>query len=582
MKKRRIAAALMAVVLVAVGCGNTAETEETQGQAAQEEAVQEAEPEVEAVEETAAEDVEAGEAESEPEEEIPVAVYEEDKNIYGNAIGNLNNEGTFLYNKEDGCLYFQNIYNKHVVKTDPETGDTISIMDIPMLMLNLYDGKLYGSETTDAQKYGKMYVYDLQAGTLDVIREDAASYLQMVDGTLYYTDEGDHTLRRMDAESREETILVDEPVYFPVVYKDIIVFQLDSDKESLYSIPKNGGEMVKLNDVRSYEPMVWQDRIYYKALDKNEQYTVRGMDLDGGNEEIILPAGTLQMNIHNGILYYVLQNTPNMVFYIDLSDEERKANELELADLIRSALKNTYGTTDLQLVKYGPIQFSGSYMTFMDMMQTGGQYYADEYIYQMDTGELFIIPEYCKEVGDTVSKQETAQAAKTESGSGQTASNDGKAADTGQAASSAPAAAAPESDKDAQARAVAQSIADSIPAGSDLERVRAAAAAVAGYCSRGTYTSEESDYNTAYGVFCKGVNTCAGATRALGLVLDCMGYSWKHVNPNQWTHQWCELTMDGQKGWADGMGGLADYGEFPFLNGGSYTTPDGTTYYLAQ
>ena len=63
----------------------------------------------------------------------------------------------------------------------------------------------------------------------------------------------------------------------------------------------------------------------------------------------------------------------------------------------------------------------------------------------------------------------------------------------------APAATNSESDKDAQARAVAQSIADSILAGSGLECVRAAAVAVAGYCSRGTYTLEVSDYNNAYG-----------------------------------------------------------------------------------
>lgn len=563
MKKKRMTAILMAGVLMFGGCGKAVETEEVQEETKQVEEIQEEEPEEEVEEEAETEEIETEELE----EEVPV--YEEDKNIYGNTIGNFNNEGTFIYNEEDGCIYFQNIYNKHMVKADPETGDTVSLTDKPMLLINLYDGKLYGVETADEQKHGKIYVYDLQADILEVIREEPASYLQVVDGTFYFTDEGDHTLRRMDAESREETILVDEPVYFPVVYKDIIVFQLDSDKESLYSIPKEGGEMVKLNDVRSYEPMVWQDRIYYKALDKSEQYTVRGIDLDGSNEEIILPVGTLQMNLYDGILYYVLQDTPNMVFYIDLSDEARDAHELELGDLIRSALKNTYGTTDLQLVKYGPIQFSGGYMVFMDMMKIGDQFYGDEYIYNMDTEEIYIIPEYFKEKEDTTAKQKTGVDAP-------------EASNSGQAASSAPAAAAPESDKDAQARAVAQSIADSIPAGSDLERVRAAAAAVAGYCSRGTYTSEESDYNTAYGVFCKGVNTCAGATRALGLVLDCMGYSWTHMNPNQWTHQWCELTMDGQKGWADGMGGLADYGEFPFLNGGSYTTPDGTTYYLAQ
>ncbi len=135
-----------------------------------------------------------------------------------------------------------------------------------------------------------------------------------------------------------------------------------------------------------------------------------------------------------------------------------------------------------------------------------------------------------------------------------------------------------ESDKDAQARAVAQQIADSITGGTDLEKVRKAAQIVALYCANATYTSSDSDYKTAYGVFCKGVYTCAGSTRALGLVLECMGYSWEHVNANQYSHQWCKVTMDGQIGWADGMGGIADYGECPFAYGGSYTDSNGVTY----
>ena len=74
-----------------------------------------------------------------------------------------------------------------------------------------------------------------------------------------------------------------------------------------------------------------------------------------------------------------------------------------------------------------------------------------------------------------------------------------------------------------------------------------------------------SDYYTAYGVFIKGESSCAGCTRALGMVLEEMGYSWKHVNENQWTHQWVELTMDGQVGYADGQVGLAGYGTYPFM-----------------
>ncbi len=134
--------------------------------------------------------------------------------------------------------------------------------------------------------------------------------------------------------------------------------------------------------------------------------------------------------------------------------------------------------------------------------------------------------------------------------------------------------------KNAQAREVAQQIADSITGNSDLEKVRQAAQIVAEYSWNAVYTTEDPDYQTAYGVLCKGVYTCAGSTRALGLVLECMGYSWSHVNENQWSHQWCSVVMDGQQGWADGMGGIADYGECPFATGGTYVDSDGQWYII--
>lgn len=127
-----------------------------------------------------------------------------------------------------------------------------------------------------------------------------------------------------------------------------------------------------------------------------------------------------------------------------------------------------------------------------------------------------------------------------------------------------------EEQKLAQATAVAQRIADEINANfqgtTDLDKITAAAQEVAEYCSQAKYTTEGEDYSQAYGVFVKGEYSCAGATRALGLVLDCLGYDWEHVNENQWTHQWCKITsMDGQVGWADGQIGAAGYGEHPFV-----------------
>lgn len=117
--------------------------------------------------------------------------------------------------------------------------------------------------------------------------------------------------------------------------------------------------------------------------------------------------------------------------------------------------------------------------------------------------------------------------------------------------------------KEAQARAVARQIANSITGSTDLEKITKAAQIVSEYYRRGVHKESGSDYYTAYGVFIKGEASCAGCTRALGMVLEYMGYSWKHANENQWTHQWVIVTMDGQEGYADGQVGWAGYGKHP-------------------
>ena len=128
-----------------------------------------------------------------------------------------------------------------------------------------------------------------------------------------------------------------------------------------------------------------------------------------------------------------------------------------------------------------------------------------------------------------------------------------------------------EQEKKAEAMKVAMKIANSVlstyPCESDWVKVNAASNIVAQFCSNCTYTMEGKDYGEAYGVFIKGEFSCAGATRALGMVLECMGYEWEHANPGAYAHQWCIIEMDGQKGWADGQGGFAAYGVHPMSLG---------------
>lgn len=120
----------------------------------------------------------------------------------------------------------------------------------------------------------------------------------------------------------------------------------------------------------------------------------------------------------------------------------------------------------------------------------------------------------------------------------------------------------------AQARQVAKAIADRIMADAslttDLERIAVAAKEVIAYAAAGDYVTSGPYYNSPYGVFIAGQQSCAGCTRALGLILEYMGFTWGHVNPNAWDHQWCVVyDVDGKTAYADGSWiGVAGYGSW--------------------
>lgn len=120
--------------------------------------------------------------------------------------------------------------------------------------------------------------------------------------------------------------------------------------------------------------------------------------------------------------------------------------------------------------------------------------------------------------------------------------------------------------KDKEASVIAKQIASEVLAKGytkDIDKVGEAASIVSSYYYKGVHVESGLDYRTPYGVFVKGESSCAGATRALGQVLDELGYSWTHANENAWTHQWVILEMDGQIGYADGQVGMVGYGKHP-------------------
>jgi hypothetical protein len=131
-------------------------------------------------------------------------------------------------------------------------------------------------------------------------------------------------------------------------------------------------------------------------------------------------------------------------------------------------------------------------------------------------------------------------------------------------------------DQEVQARSIAKQIADGINKTAtdkvkDIEKVAYAAGIVRAYCDLGTYTTSGQMYRTAYGVFIGGEYSCAGSTRALGLILDYLGITWVHVNANTWDDQWCQVIADGQEGYGDAIKATAAYGKHPNQGGDAKT-----------
>jgi uncharacterized repeat protein (TIGR02543 family) len=106
--------------------------------------------------------------------------------------------------------------------------------------------------------------------------------------------------------------------------------------------------------------------------------------------------------------------------------------------------------------------------------------------------------------------------------------------------------------KKASAEQIAKSIAKRCKKEKSAEkRIQAATVAVTAFVAQNEYTSKKKNYNKPHGVFVAGHSTCAGETRALGMVIGYMGYTWTHANENKWTHQWVRVSTKKGVRWAD-------------------------------
>lgn len=144
----------------------------------------------------------------------------------------------------------------------------------------------------------------------------------------------------------------------------------------------------------------------------------------------------------------------------------------------------------------------------------------------------------------------------------------------------------PPSNQQGNSRSTSSNSSNSTPTVPEIKMVAYATGIVQAYCNAGQELTREQVqkenskvYRTAYGVFCSHRFTSAGATRALGLILDYLNdiiqqnnpgsapIKWVHVNANTWNQQYCQIACDNHEAYADGILGIAGYGKHP-LEGG--------------
>lgn len=601
-KQYRVITGLLAMVLITsfffTGCGSTSPVQETV------EPVKAEEEAVESVEEQPEESAEI-EPEPDPEPEETVPAFEEDANVYGNSMGNLYNGGIFV-DCGDGS-YIENNGNGRVFLLNAD-GKAMLLDKLDTWNMNYRDGRLFGMQRNmNGEILGLVNaVIDTGAGNVTFTLDESVmpDKLFWVNDDIYYLDVNTHRLYRYQPEGEDE-LLIDTEVYYPVFYKDQIIYQKDADEESLHSVSLTGGEDVKLNAVHSHWPIVYRDKIYYQAV-ADAAYTLRCMNLDGSEDTEIAKIQYETPVICQDRLFLVDVSGQNLLSYLDLTQEEKGIQTIDISgemEEMYAGKEAIFGLPEDSFQTY-EIQAYGNLSDVNDKLMFEA-FYSDP---QDDESWVYFSAMYDPAENKVTwspyascdGKWEIAEA-KVDAGSddvqdGEIMAQAATASDTASAAEDTatteqkPKAAAPSAhsyysncteDQAAQADAVAKQIADSVMGNAsyttDLQKVSAAAQMVKSYCDRDVYGADENKYyRSPYGVFVSGQYTCAGSTRALGRVLDFMGFEWTHVNENKWVHQWCILTMDGQTGYADGMGGIAGYGEM--VSG--MTLEDGRTIYF--
>lgn len=482
--------------------------------------------------------------------EVPEEV-EADITVYGNTAGNIMGGGLFL--QDDDYFYLYHGYDNCVYKTEKKTGISDKLVDGYCLQLNMVDGKIYANMAQN----DTVIEIEPKSGEIAEIRNGGVEYLISADKELYFTDVSDSSLRKISLETMEETVLVDQPIVTPCIYKDAVYFALDSEDHFLCSVPREGGEITQINEVYSFMPTVYKDKIYYLGME-NEEYSIRSMELDGSGEKVIVKTDAVFMNLYDGKLHYVDGVDRSKIYSIDLDSEDLLPEMQDLDEKIEKAV-NRYAietVSEYKLDGYMGLNLQQGYMAFMCMETIDNQQYMDEYIYDeagdriLPVAYFFVdrdILEAALQESTKESKEESADVGKTAPAAPKAPARAYPAGNYSQGSVYGPKLSQAELDQVADAVQVYLSSYD-FSTMSEYDKVATAHDYLCNTCE---YAPDwrYNRANTAWGALIYHEAQCSGYARAMKALCDAMGVGcyYVHADENAFnpSHQWNEVCIDG-------------------------------------
>lgn len=347
MKKITILSTIVLLLGLLTGCGQSATEEIVEEQV---EIVEEN------IEETEESDVEEAAEVEEPEEELEEEIVETD--LYGNSIGNIFNIGIAAPYK-DGIVFTDPYLGGAVLFTNGT--DMEFIYPVGVNDINIWEDKLYAITSSETGMGNVVVQIDLNTKECNIIISQTVGAIVVANGDLYYIEGETGYLYRMDMDTLDSELVIEEKVINPVIYKDKIYYLNDDENDSLYCASLQGEDRECLVETHCWNPVIYKNVIYYSSY-IDGTYSLNCINIDGTDEKELDQLYVGVINEYDGKLYYSDNDIAGSLFYIDLEGESFEPVEIQLEDEIKAVIKNDMGVEEPNISNISYTCFANGYV----------------------------------------------------------------------------------------------------------------------------------------------------------------------------------------------------------------------------